>query len=276
MQKKTINDVKSFWEDAPLFTGESNSPPGSKEYFEEHRNVYEQDCFAGRIDSRIFPECQNKDNVLDLGCGPGFWTIELSRNGAEMITAADLTQNAILLTKKRAAIYGFEIITSLQNAENILFEDGSFSHVNCQGVIHHTPNTEACVSEIARILRPNGSALISVYYKNIFLRCWPIFKYIGKVLSIFGAGMSGRGRESIYATDDSTEIVRLYDGKKNPIGKAYSKDEFTQMLSRHFKVEQVFYHFFPARSLPIRIHSRLHRFLDEKFGFMIFAKCKKI
>lgn len=275
MQEEKIDEVRLFWEANPLFAEESNFPTGSREFFEEHSLVYERDCFAGQIDPRIFPNDSNKERVLDLGCGPGFWTIELSRKGAKTIIAADLTRNAISLTQKRANIYGVEIETSLQNAERMSFEDGSFSHVNCQGVIHHTPNTEACVGEIARVLRPGGTSLISVYYKHLFLRSWPILKYPARVLLALGAGMKGRGRENIYGVSDINEIVRLYDGEHNPIGKAYSKSEFGQMLSRHFEIEEIFFHFFPARSLPFRIPGWLHRILDERFGFMIFAKCRK-
>lgn len=275
MRNKTIDDVKSFWEANPLFAGESDFEPGSKEFFEQHRQVYVEDCFAGRIDPRILPADSHKEKVLDLGCGPGFWTIELFNHGAKKITAADLTQNALALTEKRAEVYGVEIETSQQNAEAMSFEDGKFSHVNCQGVIHHTVNTEACVREIARVLKPGGTALISVYYKNFFLRSWPFFRYFGRVLSRLGAGLKGRGREGIYATNDVQEIVRLFDGANNPIGKAYSKQDFLSMLAPYFEIEEVFLHFFPARSFPFRLPKALHRFLDKHFGFLIFARCRK-
>ncbi len=197
------------------------------------------------------------------------------KNGAKSVTSADLTENAILLTKKRAEIYRYEIETSLENAEKLTFEDSKFTHVNCQGVIHHTPDTNVCVREIARVLEPDGTALISVYYKNFFLRSWPILRYFGKLFSMLGAGLKGRGRERIYESSQIDEIVRLYDGAENPIGKAYSKKEFQEMLSEEFEVQEFFLHFFPARSLPFRIPRRLHAFLDSRFGFLIFARCKK-
>lgn len=276
MQEKTIDDVRSFWEENPLFTGESHHAPGTKEYFEEHRRVCIQDCSAGELDPRIFPSEFNAENVLDLGCGPGFWVIELAARGAKRITAGDLTETAVQLTQKRAAIYGVQATVQQENAERLSFEDNTFTHINCQGVIHHTPNTEGCVAEIARVLHSNGTAVISVYYKNIFLRCWPALRLLGKALSRLGAGLKGRGREGIYGESDSNEIVRLYDGDKNPIGKAYSEAEFRYMLEQHFKVEDIFFHFFPARSLPFPIPVWLHRFLDRYFGFMIFAKCRKL
>jgi len=275
MQDKTIVDVRYFWESNPLFAGESAFPVGSQDFFEEHSYVYLMDCFAGQMDQRIFPEPANNDSVLDLGCGPGFWTIELARQGAKKVTAADLTLKAILLTLKRVKLYGIEVNTSQQNAEQIGFADGIFTHVNCQGVIHHTPDTEACLREIARVLRFNGTALISIYYKNIFLRLWPLMKYFGKVLLALGGGLKGRGREGIYSIGNVNELVRMYDGEKNPIGKAFSKQEFLNMLSPYFLVEELFFHFFPARSLPFRIPGILHRFLDKKAGFLIFAKCRK-
>ena len=40
-----IHKVKDFWEENPLFTGESSYKSGSKEFFEEHYNIYINDCF---------------------------------------------------------------------------------------------------------------------------------------------------------------------------------------------------------------------------------------
>ena len=114
----TIDDVKTFWEENPLWTGESEHKTGSKEFFEEHRKVVINDCFAGKIDKKIFPESKNNKSILDLGCGPGFWVIELAKNGCERIVAADITNNALQLTKKRCDIYGVEAEYSIVDPEN--------------------------------------------------------------------------------------------------------------------------------------------------------------
>lgn len=50
-----LNDVRSFWENNPLWTGESSFTPGSIDFFEEHRSVYVADCFAGSFDLRFLP-----------------------------------------------------------------------------------------------------------------------------------------------------------------------------------------------------------------------------
>ncbi len=273
---KTLRDVKDFWENNPLWTGESAFTPGSREFFEEHKKMVINDCLAGEFDNRILPKVEQCRKILDLGCGPGFWTIEFLQRSCSNVVAADLTENALKLTRKRLSIYGFEAELFQQNAESMSFSDGEFSHVNCQGVIHHTPNTHACVKEIARVLETNGTACISVYYKNIFLQSWSLLKYpIQFLVWIFGGGLKGRGREKIFFGDDVNEIVRIYDGDENPIGKAYSKSEFRAMLQPYFEIEQFFLHFFPARALPFKLPDSIHEFLDRYFGFMIFAVVKK-
>lgn len=155
---KTVDDVRNFWENNPLWTGESKYRPGTKEFFEEQRRIIINDGFAGKMDDRIMPDEENRRNVLDLGCGPGFWTVELGLAGCKKITASDLTLKALELAQKRCEIYGINATLSQQNAEMLTFEDEEFSHVNCQGVIHHTPDTKACISEIARVLEDSGTA----------------------------------------------------------------------------------------------------------------------
>jgi ubiquinone/menaquinone biosynthesis C-methylase UbiE len=276
MSASDINDVRLFWENHPLFEGESRFELGSIGYFEEHKETIINDCLAGQFDNRILPKAERRRKVLDLGCGPGFWTIEFLQRGCTNVIAADLTENALQLTKKRLFIYGLAAELSQQNAESMTFSNGEFSHVNCQGVIHHTPNTESCIKEIARVLDANGSACISVYYKNIFLHSWSLLKYpVQMIMRMLGGGLKGRGREKIFFSDDVNEIVRLYDGDKNPIGKAYSKREFRAMLQPYFEINQFFLHFFPARALPFKLSQRLHKFLDRNYGFMIFAVVHK-
>ncbi|HBY55527.1 MAG TPA: hypothetical protein DEG23_01760 [Coxiellaceae bacterium] len=132
------------------------------------------------MDERIFPNISKTSKILDLDCGPGFWVIEFASRGFKNIYAADLTETAIELVKKRAELYSATVETSVSNAEKLKFEDDEFDHVNCQGVIHYSPDTEACIREIHRILKASGTASISVYYKNFrlyiscLIACFPL------------------------------------------------------------------------------------------------------
>lgn len=271
----SVDDVRSFWQSNPLWSGESRHAPGSAEFFAEHRQVYIDDCFAGAMDERIFPQGRSRERVLDLGCGPGFWTVELGQRGCTELWACDLTDKAIELATRRCELYACHAQFKVGNAEALPFDDGWFSHVNCLGVIHHTPDTPATVREIARVLRQGGTASVSVYYRNVLLRGWPLFSFAGRWLRKLGVGLKGRGREAMVDNADVDEIVRLYDGADNPIGKSYTRQQFVALLETHFHVREVYFHFFPARALGVRIPRALHRLLDSLLPFMIYASLEK-
>jgi len=269
-----IEDVRKFWDSNPLFVNESQYKPGTLEFFEEHKRIYITDCFAGNLDRRIF-NINKESSILDLGCGPGFWTIEFCKRGFKKIVGADLSNNSLQIAKERAYLYNVASNSNVtfvqENAEKMNFPENSFDHVNCQGVIHHTPNPENAIMEIHRVLKDNGTALISVYYKNSILKNWPLLR---QIIRLFKPGLQGRGRENIYQKNSINEIVRMYDGALNPLGIAFSKGEFEKLLSP-FQVCDIWYGFFPARSLKIKIPKFLHKVLSRAIPFMIFANVRK-
>ena len=272
-----INKVKDFWENNPLFTGESPSEAGSDDFFMQHTDVYLNDCFPSEFDKQCFPINLNNKNVLDLGCGIGFWIEQLSKENPKKIVACDLTENALILSRKRCKFLSIKNVEFIQaNAENLPFNDNEFDFINCQGVIHHTPNTQKALDEIYRCLKPNGKFSISVYYQNIFLRTWPFLRHLGKILYFFGAKLKGRNREKIFLSKSTEDLVMHYDGLDNPIGKSYSRKEILKLFAKsNLKVKKSFLHFFPRRSLPFKINNKIHKFLDQNFGFIIYLTGKK-
>jgi len=273
----TIEDVKNFWNTYPLFSQESKFKPATKEFFQEHEKVVLEDYFAGVFkDELFFPANLSKDaRILDLGCGIGFWTIEFLKRGYKNLYAADLAQSSLEITKKHLEIYNLKADLSIQNAENTTFKNDFFDHVNCQGVIHHTPDTQACIGEIARILKKGGTACISVYYRNIFLKIWPILSIVGPVLCKLGFGLKGIGRESIFLERNPDKIIKLFDGENNPIGKSYTKSTLFNMARPYFSVQKIYLSLFPSRALPFGLPRLLHSFLSKHYGFMIHLNLVK-
>lgn len=268
----TIDDVRNFWDRNPLWTGEAEFEPGTPEFFESHREACIDDGMAGALDPLFFPN--QKGAVLDLGCGIGFWPIEFWREGFRDITAADISHKSLALAERRAVMFGANVRFREENAEALSFPDGSFDHVNCIGVVHHTVSPARAVAEIHRVLKDDGTAVIAVYYKNIVLRNFGLFRPFVQAIGRVGAALKGRGREGIYSVPEAAEVVRLYDGAENPVGLSYTRKEFGELLGG-FRVDDFFFHFFPARSLPVRIPRWLHRILDGYLPFMIYARVTK-
>jgi SAM-dependent methyltransferase len=100
------------------------------------------------------------DRVLDAGCGPGRFTLELLRLGAH-VTALDISPGQLELLRARVpdieAVVGD--ITDLSR-----FPDDSFDVAVCFGgpLSYVLDRAEHAVAELARVTRPGGHVLVSV------------------------------------------------------------------------------------------------------------------
>ena len=274
----TVNkeQIKNFWENNPLMVGEALNAPGSREFVEEHEKIYKSDIFLKEgIPEEFFPFPANSQ-VLDIGCGVGMWTRELAKRGYQ-VSAIDLTNNGVEITKKSLAVFNLSANVQVGDAEELPFSKSIFDGVVCHGVIHHTPNTAQCVSEMIRVLKPGGIAVVSVYYKNIILRSKLLTRLVALLCSHW-IKLPGRGRENLLTSGNPNEIVRIYDGAGNPLGKAYTTREVQQMfVDVGFNIISIRRFYFPKRALgPLKfLVTPFHSFLSRHFGLLIAVVAQK-
>jgi len=93
--------------------------------------------------------------VLDLGCGGGFMSEALAREGADVI-GVDPSAPAIEAAKVHAREEGLAIDYKVGTGERIPLEDASVDCVVCVDVLEHVEDLEAVLDEIGRVLRPGG------------------------------------------------------------------------------------------------------------------------
>lgn len=271
-----IENIKNFWNTNPLYYGEVAHEVGSKEYFDKIREIFIEDLFPGKFDERIIPKNIDKLKVLDLGSGPGLYTRILYEYGCRDLYSADLTPQANLLVKKLCETFNFKGVKIYnENAEDLSFDNEYFEHVHCSGVIHHTENPNKCYSEINRVLKKNGTAVIGVYYYNFILRNWSFLQPLVNSISYLQPNLKGRGRGGIFKIKDVKEVIRVFDGDLNPKGIAYYKNEIRSILENYFEIEEVYLHYFPLRTLQLNLPKFIHKLLDKHLGFMIYLNCKK-
>jgi len=270
----TIDDVRRFWSASPLFVGEASETPGTREWFIEHERVYREDGLAGEAPAIFTDDVSPSARVLDAGCGPGFWVRFFASRGFARVTGCDLTQAAVDLTRRSLELFGLSADVDVGNVENLPYPDAAFDHVNCQGVIHHTPTARKAVEEIARVLAPGGTVCLSVYYRNWLLRRRWLLRIVVGLAGRF-VRLRGRGRDAMLASGDADEIVRTYDGSLNPIGRAYTERALRHLVSGVFAVQRVERFYFPSRALPIRVPAPLHRWLARRCGLMIILRGRK-
>lgn len=97
-------------------------------------------------------------HVLDVGCGPGFFSVLLARLGYE-VTAVDYTENMLAEARKNAAHYGVDIDFRRMDAQKLDFEDGIFDLVISRNVLWNLEQPEQAYREWLRVLKPNGTVM---------------------------------------------------------------------------------------------------------------------
>jgi SAM-dependent methyltransferase len=97
--------------------------------------------------------------VLELGCGPGDYTIMMDRHGAQ-VTAIDIAPTGLPITHQRAQANQVDaaVQVSWMAAEKLAFPAETFDWVVGFGLLHHA-DLVALGPEVRRVLRPDGRAL---------------------------------------------------------------------------------------------------------------------
>jgi len=130
------------------FTGERFVPGKSPAKIEaEHLSRYE---FASRF-------LEGK-NVIDIGCGAGYGSYMLL-GAAQEVTGIDVDEEAVAHAKINYEADNLHF--TLADVAAIPFPDNSFDAAVCFEVIEHIENPLDFLKEASRIIRPDGTFIIS-------------------------------------------------------------------------------------------------------------------
>jgi len=129
---------------------------------------------AGSLDNRIRrwlqdpqkilgPYVEEGMTILDIGCGPGFFSIDMAQMVGESgrVIASDLQEG--MLQKLRDKIQGTQLeerITLHKCEENKIGVSEEVDFIVAFYMIHEIPNQEEFFNEIGSILKPNGQVFI--------------------------------------------------------------------------------------------------------------------
>ncbi len=102
-------------------------------------------------------------SVIDVGCGPGAYLEEFRRKGFD-VYGIDISQEMLNTCRARLNIDEITFQTHFKcgEIEKIPFQDSSFKVVACIGVLGLLISDEKAISEIYRILEPDGILLLAV------------------------------------------------------------------------------------------------------------------
>lgn len=105
--------------------------------------------------------------VLDLGCGMGRHSIYLAKQGFD-VTACDISEKGLKVTKKKAKKAGFNIDTVCCDMRELPFKDDVFDAVLCAWVSGHgnLEDMKKHAEEMLRVVKPNGIIFVDYPSKS--------------------------------------------------------------------------------------------------------------
>ena len=145
---QTLEQIRQYWNSR----AEGYTLSNREELEDEHRIFLWEQQIIRALNGRI---CRH---VLDVGCGPGFFSVLLARLGYE-VTAVDYTENMLAEARKNAAHYGVDIDFRRMDAQKLDFEDGIFDLVISRNVLWNLEQPEQAYREWIRVLKPNGTVM---------------------------------------------------------------------------------------------------------------------
>jgi SAM-dependent methyltransferase len=100
--------------------------------------------------------------VLEVGCGAGFFTVDLARRGLR-VTAVDAAPEMLELARGSVAKSGLGAAVQLRQADvhAMEFPDSSFHLVVALGVIPWLHSPAVALAELSRVLHPGGHLVVT-------------------------------------------------------------------------------------------------------------------
>ena len=258
--------VRAFWQEHPCGSKFSDAEIGTREFFdrvEQHRYAKEWHIPA----AADFASTRGL-KVLEIGCGVGTDGLQFARAGATY-TGIDLTEAAVELARKNFESAGMPGKFCVSDAENLDFADESFDIAYSHGVLHHTPDIEAAVREVHRVLKPGGRAIVMLYHRGSYnyrigirvlrragaglLRSEGGIKIVNRltgepVASLREHAASLRNAQGQFS---GAELLnQSTDGAGNPLARVYSRREARELF-RDFSEVELRAYFLNKRFIPV-------------------------
>lgn len=153
-----------------------------------------RDYAAGRY-LRAVPDGRTYGDVLEVGCGTGFFLLNLWQAGfARRLHATDISAGMVAQCVDNGARLGACVRGQVADAEALPFRAASFDLVVGHAVLHHLPRVDVALAELTRVLRPGGRLLIAGEPTVIGDRVAAWFKRAGRVGVKLAAVAAGADR----------------------------------------------------------------------------------
>lgn len=178
----------------------------------------------------IDPSILKEKKILEIGLGYGTIGQKLSSIGGEYF-GIDISEGPVKMMKYRVSYNNIGNPENIQigSALNLPFEDQTFDFVYSIGCLHHTGNIKKAVTEIYRVLKKGGYAIIMLYNRNSFRRL--IHAPIGGFLNIL------RGKQKKFKTYVDAMYDQNLSGDVAPCIEYVTLSEIKQIFNEFSEIK---------------------------------------
>lgn len=111
---------------------------------------------------KAVPDGRRYDKVLEVGCGTGFFLLNLAQAGViGEAHCTDISQGMVDVCVMNGARLGIEVEGRVADAERLPYDDATFDMVIGHAVVHHLPDLDTAFTEFHRVLKPGGRLVIA-------------------------------------------------------------------------------------------------------------------
>ncbi len=135
---------------------------------------------------------QNPKRILDVATGTGDFAIETLKINPDEVIGVDISEGMLEMGRKKLEEKGIsKIILQQGDSENLQFDDNSFDAVIVAFGVRNFENLQKGLSEIHRVLKPGGTAMVLEFSKPRGLFKLIYNFYFNVILPLWGKLFSG-------------------------------------------------------------------------------------
>lgn len=101
-------------------------------------------------------QLKENENVLEIGVGEGEHAHRLLKDTDIFYTGIDISIKTLGVAESRLQAFQGRFNLKKDNANNLSFKDNTFDAVFCAATLHHMEKPFLMISEMVRVLKPNG------------------------------------------------------------------------------------------------------------------------
>jgi SAM-dependent methyltransferase len=149
--------------------------------------------------------------VLEVAPGPGYFAVELAKLGRFHVTGLDVSRTFVELAAGLAARTGVAVDFRLGDAAAMPFGDGQFDLVICQAAFKNFSRPLTALSEIHRVLRPGGRAIIqdmSADADGVAIRIEVAGMEVGRIAALMTRAILTGLRRRAYSPGQLEQLAR--------------------------------------------------------------------